>query len=170
MRPCTWQCAGREVPLAEVLPAGLNFASVIWVGDTGKEVMLASFWHAAAGSIFSVVPTVAPRPMVDAPMNTGPSSRLRGRRYRFIVISPDRRCAPRLECFKDKLAQPLSARYRARGAVYLRLRNFIAGLVPATAVLYRIGRCRRPPFLFPPVSRSSLRVTSRSLHAVVAAS
>jgi hypothetical protein len=74
--------------LAEVLPAGLNFASVIWVGDSGKEVMLASFWQAAAGSIFSAALTVAPKPMVDAPMNKGPSSRLRRRRYRFMSSLP----------------------------------------------------------------------------------
>lgn len=34
--------------------------------------------------------------------------------------------------------------------------------------LYRIRCCRRPPFLFPPVSPSSRRVTCRSLHALVA--
>src|SRR4029077_6534087 len=88
MMPCTWQCAGREVPLAEVLPAGLNFASVIWAGATGKEAMLASFWQAAAGSIFSAALTVAPKLMGDAPMNTEPSSRSRRRRYRFMSSLP----------------------------------------------------------------------------------
>jgi len=48
--PCTWQCAGSGTPLAECAPAGLNFASVICVGPTGKVFRAASFSQAAAGS------------------------------------------------------------------------------------------------------------------------
>jgi hypothetical protein len=50
MMPCTWQWSGSATPFDDVVPAGLNFASVICVGVTGNLVSAARFAHAVAGS------------------------------------------------------------------------------------------------------------------------
>src|SRR5215469_18677910 len=63
------QCPGSTVPLVEVAPGGLNCATVICVGVSGKFVRVARLTHALTGSERASAPKLvcAPKPARDAP-------------------------------------------------------------------------------------------------------
>src|SRR5580700_10127724 len=89
MMPWTWQCSGSATPFDDVAPAGLNFASVIWVCVTGNLVSVARFAHAVAGSGGAAARLACPpNPAIDAPTRMYPRAGTgRRRRYRLFMLS-----------------------------------------------------------------------------------
>src|SRR5258706_14079852 len=73
--PCARQWSGNPGAAADVGPPGLNFASVICVGATGKSVRVASFAQAAAGSGGVAARLAdAPKLAADTPTKTDPTT------------------------------------------------------------------------------------------------